>query len=453
MNIISNRFVILSIVALGFLSVSCSSHFLDVEPQQSVSGNTVIVDGNTAETAILGVYSQLQNRLYYGGDGYAATAYLSSGDHIWVGTLNYYNAFTTHSYRPDNTLLNNVWYQIYAVVNGANNVIDKVGALPSDAIDSDTRNRYIGEAYFIRALAFFDLARAWGNIPLVLQATSSVNDSDGIGQSNKQEVFARALEDLTLAEGLLPSTTDRNRVTRKTVYALKARVHLYNGDWQEAIDYSTRIIEDTDYELIGWSSFINDKNTRESIFELAFSTADQSAHYGSWSSGDYRNQFCPGPEIYAVLQQSAIGGDRSILIKDISTTAIRNYFVQELYWRPTGDNPTYILRLAEQYLIRAEAYLKIGSPNAAAALNDLNAVRNRANVDELSVSDTEELLTAIADERRVEFVLEPHRWFDLVRTQEAGNVLGVTDRNRWIFPIPYNDLAVDTDLVQNEGYD
>lgn len=439
-------------IITALASSSCSDYFLDAEPLESVSDATVIVDAATAQTAILGVYSQLQNRLYYGGDGYAAIAYLSSGDHIWVGTLNYYNAFPSHTYRPDNTLLNNVWSQIFAVINGANNVIEKVNALPEGTITPAVKNQYVGEAYFIRALAFFDLARAWGNIPIVLKPTISPNDFKGIGQSNQKQVYQQVLNDLDEAEGLLPATTNRNRITQKTVYALKARVHLYNEDWQKAIDYSSRIISDSNYELVSWSTILSNLNTRESIFELAFSSADQSAHFGSWSSKDYRNQFAPGPDIFQALQETDQAGDRKALIADNSSAAIRNYFVQKLYWRSTGENPTYILRLAEQYLIRAEAYLKIPTPNVALALQDLNAVRERAKAATPVITNSEQLLTAIAEERKLEFVLEPHRWFDLVRTKKAGEVLGITNPNLWIFPIPFNDLEVDDDLVPNPGY-
>src|SRR5690606_31053077 len=246
----------LALIGVSALAQSCTDYFLDIEPIESVSDNVVIVDEATAETAILGVYNQLQNRLYYGGDGYAAIAYLSSGDHIWVGTLNYYNAFPSHTYRPDNTLLNNVWSQIFAVINGANNVIEKVNALPEGTITPAVKNQYVGEAYFISALAFFDLARAWGNIPIVLKPTISPNDFKGIGQSNQKQVYQQVLNDLDEAEGLLPATTNRNRITQKTVYALKARVHLYNEDWQKAIDYSSRIISDSNYELVSWSTIL-----------------------------------------------------------------------------------------------------------------------------------------------------------------------------------------------------
>ena len=437
---------------LLFAFGSCKKYFLDAQPTQSISDQAVIVDSSTALSALLGVYDGLQSSNYYGGDGYAAAAFLSAGDGLWVGTLNYYNTFITHTYRADNTLLNNVWNDIYKTVNRANQVIDKVSGLDAKSISATARNQYVGEAYFIRALTFFDLARAWGNITLVLKPTSSAADVKGIKQSNQQQVYTQVLADLAKADSLLSNTLNRNRITKKTVAAFQARVYLYRNDWEQAETAATRIILDASYQLIDWTTFINNKATQESIFELQFTTSDPSAHYGSWSSASYRNQYCPSPVLYNLEQDPATGGDRKLLIKNISTPAITNYFVQQLYWRTNGDNPTYIFRLAEQYLIRAEARAKKATPDLTGALADLNAVRVRAKLSPATFTQQADILQAIEDERRAEFALEPHRWFDLVRTGRVGAVLGVTDQTNWIFPIPFNDIQANPDLVQNPSY-
>jgi len=446
----------LSLAALSLVTImtfgSCKKYFLDAQPTQSISDQAVIVDSSTSLSALLGVYDGLQSSNYYGGDGYAAAAFLSAGDGLWVGTLNYYNTFITHTYRSDNTLLSNVWNDIYKTVNRANQVIDKVSRLDARLISTAARNQYVGEAYFIRALTFFDLARAWGNITIIQKPTTSPADVKGIKQSTQQQTYAQVLADLTKADSLLPNTVNRNRVTKKTVGAFLARLYLYTGQWELAEAAATRAIADPNYKLIDWNTFINNKATQESIFELQFTTADPSAHYGSWSSVNYRNQYCPSATLYNLEQDPATGGDRKALIRNISTPAITNYFVQQLYWRANGDNPTYIFRLAEQYLIRAEARAKKASPDLIGALADLNAVRVRANVAPAAFTQQADIIQAIENERRVEFALEPHRWFDLVRTGRAGTVLGVTDQNKWIFPIPFNDIQANPDLTQNLSY-
>ena len=440
---------LLLMIGLAAILTSCKKTFLESESAQNIPDAAAIVDSSSALTATLGVYDALQDGNYYGGDGLAAAAFLSGGDGLWVGTLNYYNDFTTHTYRADNTLIYRIWYTIYKVVNRANHVIAKVPALDNKLISESKKNLYTGEAYFIRALAFFDLGRTWGNIPLVLTPTSGPEDVKGIKQSNQAAVYAQVEKDLLKADSLLPNTINRNRVTKNTVYAFLARLYLYTKQYDLAETYATKIITNTNYSLVDWNTFLNNKSTSESIFELLYTTADQSSHYGSWSSVNYRNQFCPTGTLYALIQDPAVGGDRKILIKDISTPAIANYYIQQLYWRVNGDNPTYVFRLGEQYLIRAEARLKKASPDLTGALADLNAIKGRAHVTASELTDKDDLVAAVLAERRVEFALEPQRWFDLVRTGTAG----LTDTTKYIYPIPYNDLAADKgDLVQNPLY-
>jgi len=439
---------------IGFFAIttSCKKTFLEAESAQNISDDAAIVDSASALTATLGVYDALQDGNYYGGDGLAAAAFLSGGDGLWVGTLNYYNDFTTHTYRADNTLIYRIWYTIFKAVNRANHVIAKVPALDNKLISDSKKNLYTGEAYFIRALAFFDLGRTWGNIPLVLTPTSGPDDVKGVKQSNQATVYAQVEKDLLKADSLLPNTVSRNRITKNTVYAFLARLYLYTKQYDLAETYASKIITNANYSLVDWNTFVNNKSTGESIFELQYTTTDASSHYGSWSSVNYRNQFCPNSTLYALIQDPAVGGDRKILIKDISTSSIANYYVQLLYWRTNGDNPTYVFRLAEQYLIRAEARLRKSTPDLTGALADINAVRKRANVTDLSLTSKDDLISAVLAERRVEFALEPQRWFDLVRTGTASTKIGLTDTTKNIYPIPYNDLAADHDLVQNPLY-
>lgn len=447
---LAHKKIFLLAFSLFFLLTSCEKDLLDFNPTESISDEFAIVDGQSAETALLGVYNKLQSSSYYGGDGYQAAAYLSGGDLLWVGTLNYYATFINHTYRADNRVINDAWYAIFRTVNGANHIIAKVPSLANN-ITEQQKNQFVGEAYFLRALAYFDLARAWGNVPIVLQPTNTISDANGIKQSPQEAVYDQVLADLNAAENLLGDPIHRNRATKNTVFALKARLYLYRKQWEAAADYASRIISQANhYSLIDWQTFINTKNSNESIFELAFSTLNTSAHFNAWSSVNYRNQFAPNRTLYDLTQSPSTGGDRKLLIRDNSSTAIPNYFVQNLYWRTTNDNPTYILRLAEQYLIRAEARAQLNDLNGS--LQDLNAIRSRAQITLFADNSQTALLQAIEDERRVEFALEPHRWFDLVRTEKASKLSGADDHNKWVFPIPYNDIAADPDLVQNPGY-
>ena len=133
-----------------------------------------------------------------------------------------------------------------------------------------------------------------------------------------------------------------------------------------------------------------------------------------------------------------------------SQRIIKNRWYGNLYYRSPASDPSYIIRIAELYLIRAEARAQQGKLTDAAA--DLNAVRDRSGLAATTAVTQEEILLAIENERRVEFALEPHRWFDLVRTGRADEVLNVTESFRLVLPIPADQILVDKAVEQNEGY-
>jgi hypothetical protein len=446
-NIIKIKFLLAGLIFLS-LATSCEDYFLNPESPQYISDEFAITDAQSAETAVLGIYSGLQNSNYYGGAGYQYAVSFSGGDHQWVGTLNYQQHFVTHTYRPENQTLLGAWNAIYSVVNRANHVIEKV---PQLNVAEETKNHWLGEAYTIRALSHFDLARAWGNIPVITTPTTSPNSASDVKQSVQNEVYTHVLTDLDKAETFADKTFNRNRVNIYSVYAFKARVHLYLRQWEKAEEYASKVIGNSNFDLISWDNILADKNTKESVWELAFSTADKSSYFSSYSTDGYRNTIAPNRELYNLLHSEA-GGERAKLVKDISTDTKLDYYVQLLYWRANDDNPAYLFRLAEQYLIRAEARAKKSNPDLVGALEDLNAIKSRANIAPSAASSIAQVSLDIENERRVELAFEPHRWFDLVRTERASDVLGVTDKTKWLFPIPYNDVQTDPNLIQNQGY-
>jgi starch-binding outer membrane protein, SusD/RagB family len=434
------------------LAVSCADDILDTEPVEYISDRFSITDEKSAEAALAGLYNKLQDGNYYGGAGFQGNVFLSGGDAVWTGTWDYLNHFVTHSVLADNLSIYRAWVAIYATINQANHIISKVPEVTDAGFSPSERNTILGEALFIRSLAYFDLARTWGNIPIVLQPTNSVNDFDGVKQSNQTQVYQQVLSDLGKAIDLLPDALRRSRVSKAAAQALKARVHLYNEEWEKAEEYASLIISNSNYKLIDWQTFLGGLETPESIFELAFTTSDPSVHYSNWTNPAGRAQWAPAKTLVDLLKNPEVAGSRQAKVRDDSAPGKANYFVQQLWWRPAGNNPTYILRLSEQYLIRAEARVRKVSPDVSGALADLDAVRNRSQLPPSTKSSVVEVLDEIENERRLEFAFEPHRWYDLVRTGRAAEVLGVTDQRKWIFPIPFNDVQTDKDLVQNPGY-
>ncbi|WP_420153309.1 RagB/SusD family nutrient uptake outer membrane protein [Siphonobacter sp.] len=438
------------LVSILFLT-SCQS-FLDVKPKESISDAVTITDKTSAETAVRGVYSAVASSNYYG-TNFQAIGYLSGDNVEWTGSQSIVQEFINHKVNADNGMVSGVWIAIYQTINRANNVLAKVNDVADPALITALKNQYLGEAYFVRALAYFDLARVWGGVPLITKPTVTPADNRGIARSSTAETYAQVLKDLDAAESLLPATTDRYRATQKTVWALKARYYLYQKDWVKAEEYASKIIGDaTNYTLIKpYRTFFADnaRGTQESIFEIFYNgTTEINAHRGQWqpqTNGGTR-QWAPNTALVTLLNDASVGGNRSVLVAKDN----QNRWYGNLYYRNPGSDPSYVLRIAEQYLIRSEA--RAQQNKLTTALSDLNAVRDRAGLPAATAATSEDVLLAIENERRVEFALEPHRWFDLVRTGRAAAVLGVTDSKRYVLPLPVDQLLVDKALVQNEGY-
>lgn len=441
------QYILLTAISLS--TVSCSD-FLDQKPDNYISDAAVIQTLSSAKAALNGAYHDLASSSYYGGQYFDAGVNLAADNVTWTGSLNYYYDFDTHQYSAENQLLSYAWYAIYATVNQTNQVIDKVTVL-NDGSESE-RRRIIAEATVIRSLAFFDLARTWGNIPVVKQATSSPTQFDGVKQTKAKDVYRLVVDDVLAIYNDLSELSDRVHVTRSAADAFLARVYLYLEQWDKAEQYASKVIDNGNYTLGTIQDLIDNKETAESIWELAYSSSFTNQQSTYWRSPDQggRHEWGPSKELVQLLADPTVGGDRKAFYQDFSSVQVPDYFVGTLYHRSTLDDDVIIFRLAEQYLIRAEA--RANQQNVSGALSDLNIIRRRANVSEIvDVASTQELLNLIADERRVELALEPHRWFDLIRTGKAESVLGIKTYQT-LFPIPYNDIQADKDLVQNDNY-
>jgi starch-binding outer membrane protein, SusD/RagB family len=429
---------------------SCKK-FLDVEPRDAVSDEETIVDGASAATAVRGMYRQLGTDNYYG-YLFQTFGYLSGDNVQWTGSQSVIQQFISHDVKADNTNIDSAWAAIYATINRANQIIDKVpGVAVSATFPDATKNQLLGEAYFVRALSYFDLARTWGGVQLILKPTVTIHDTQGVKRSSLADTYAQVLSDLNTAEPLLPDTVNRYRATQQTVWALKARFYLYQNDWNDAETYATKLIGNSSYVLLKpYSAFFanNVVGTQESIFEISYSAANTNSHRTFWqppANGGTR-QWAPNDAFIALVTDPAIGGNRSVTVAKTS----EGLWYGNFYYRSPATDPAYILRIAEQYLIRAEA--RANNNDLTGALADLDAVRDRAGLPASTAASPSDILLAIENERRLEFAFEPHRWYDLVRTNRAAAVLGVTNTQKYVMPIPQAQLAVDPASEPNPGY-
>jgi starch-binding outer membrane protein, SusD/RagB family len=448
---------IIYIIPAILLLASCKK-FLAVEPKQNVDASLAIVDAGSAATAATGLLHTLATDGYYGSN-FPAISYLAGGDIQWTGSLADPSEINKHLTSATNGDILSAWTTIYQTISQANYIIADVPKVTDPLFTTAARNQYLGEAYFIRALAYFDLARGWGGVQLILKPTTSPGDDTGIPRSSLAATYAQVLSDLNAAEPLVPTVVNRNRVSTSTVWALKARFYLYNKQWALAEQYATQVISDaTDYSLVTpYSAFFANNVTlsKESILELAYvaGQTNGASNYFLPPALGGRREWAPNAALVASLNDPTIGGNRSALIAE--TAPPGNLWYGQLYYRkPVGTDPAYVIRLAEIYLIRSEA--RAEQSNFSGSLSDLNAVRSRAGVAASTASpDLADILLALEQERRVEFPFEADRFFNLVRTGRAQTVLSLPDTHLYLFPIPYSQTLVDPELAPpntNPGY-
>ncbi|WP_448700575.1 RagB/SusD family nutrient uptake outer membrane protein [Mucilaginibacter sp. AW1-3] len=450
---------VISLFAILLVLSSCKK-YLEVQPELQVDQSQAIVDAGTAGTAATGLLNALASNGYYGSN-FQALSYLSGGDIQWTGSQSDPSEITKHLTSATNGYVQSAWTAIYKTISQANYIIDKVPGIQDPLLTTAVRNQYLGEAYFIRALAYFDLARGWGGVQLILKPTYASTDNVGVPRSSLADTYTQVLADLNTAEGLVPIAINRNRVSVKTIQALKARFYLYQKQWALAEQYATLVINDaTDYSLVTpYSTFFANSvtNTKESILELAYTSSNTNGHSNWWLPPALggRREWAPNDALVTLLNDPNIGGSRSALIA--RTAPPGNLWYGQLYYRtPVGTDPAYVIRLSEIYLIRSEARAyQSNLVGANSAQSDLNAVRTRAGIPVSTAATLSDILLALEKERQVEFPFESDRWFNLVRTDRAQTVLSLPDKHLYLFPIPYNETLVDPNLAganRNPGY-
>ena len=181
-------------IGLVALLTSCAN-YLDVKPLESISDTQTIYDKTSSETAIRGVYSALASGNYYG-TTFQSIGYLSGDNIQWTGSQSQVQEFINKKVNAENSTISGAWTAIYVTINRANNVLTKVPTVTDPLLTETLKNQIIGEAYFIRALAYFDLARTWGGVPIVTKPTASPTENRGIGRSTQAETYAQVLRDL-----------------------------------------------------------------------------------------------------------------------------------------------------------------------------------------------------------------------------------------------------------------
>jgi starch-binding outer membrane protein, SusD/RagB family len=434
---------ILAWVAVAAVMAACESP-LDTNPTASIDATTALTSKRGIDLALNGVYRIALSGNLYGRDH---TVYAD----LYGDNLDFSGTFTTDreiSLRNPTTGNGDVlaiWSTSYQGISRANYILD---ALPTVSDMTDAQKALArGEALFERSLYYYILNNWYGGVPLVLEHSEGVSDASLVARNTTAEVWAQVEKDIEEAITLLGNARVNGKATQGAANALAARVYLEDGKYDKARDKATAVINNALYKLTNnYADNFRTKNSTESILEVQ-STINSTNSLAFWYfpvalGGRYG--FNPSTS----LDQAFEAGDT----RKATTIAFSGALDYSVKFNriSTQDDNLPVLRLSEQYLIRAEANARLGAADAI-VLADLNVVRARAGLAASTAAGQTALLDAILRERRVELALEGHRFFDLRRHGRATTVLGIS-ASRLVFPIPQAERDVNANLAQNPGY-
>lgn len=438
---------LLYILIIIFTAISCD--VVDVEPLDAISATQAFKTKEDIDKGILGAYASFQSLSYYGRTyGIFADLAADNLSHPVDATATEYAEVDNNNILPENGSNSNMWAIMYDGINVANNVISKVPTIEN--MTTEEKNIALAELYFIRALNHFNLTRYYGAIPLKLEPTIGVTNLDA-PRVPVAEVYAQIITDLNFAAENLPNSGTKIRGSKFAAKALLARVYLYQGNFQQAAAMASDVINNGGYTLLSNYADVFEDETAESIFEISFSQMERNriAEYNFPKSLNGRREVEPSQNLLDAYEADDDRFDGSIAFAGNLAYAIK-YDDLNL-----GADNFIVIRLADMFLIRAEAMAKGSSPEATQIKTDINTIRTRAGLPSVTSNSIDQLISIIEKERRVEFAFEGHRWFDLVRTGRAIDVLeNVTSINQTLFPIPFDELQTNKDpgMVQNPGY-
>lgn len=454
--------LLISSAILSGSMLSCKKFTEISPPKNAVLGADVFKDSLSINGAIMGIYSSLSSGALISGN---ASAYLGlSADELnKIRTNNNALQLQNNALSATNGNTGDLWSAAYRVIAEANSCI--VG-LKASNITAVRAAQYSAEAKYLRAYCYFYLVNLYGNIPLVL--TNDYQQESNVSRTPSSSIYLQIIQDLTDAQMSLPgsyATGQYVRATRWAAAALLARVNLYEQRWAMAETLSTNVINNSGATLTADPNDVFLINSSETIWQI-----QQPSYYKNALDNSVLFDFGSGYNLTNSLVKSFESGDqrkRAWIYDDMINTG--NYLPYKYKANTYSGNTTeytMMLRLAEQYLIRAESRARLN--NTIGAINDLNIIRTRAGLPNLlSNLSQAQCVAAVEQERRIEFCFEwGNRWLDLKRTPSltgvasktrADDVLPVNKAISWesmdlLYPIPFKDIALNRNLTQNPGY-
>jgi hypothetical protein len=474
-NMITRNKIWILLVPVLALLFSCSEK-LDIRPKQSIDAEAALTTPDNIQATLIGAYLTARSANIFGSQfNEYSELYATTGDMIFIGTYQQPREFEDKEATVTNSYVSGTWIDGYQLINICNTLLDEETLA---ILDDEDKSRIEGEARFLRGWVMFEMIRYFGlpyepgqansqpGIPIILTPTKDVSDAVKVARNTVAECYTQIIADLVAARDLLPPSNDVY-ATNWAARAVLARIYLQTGQYSAAATEANFIIQNGPFALVGHplQAFNNTSNSPEDIFALqnnvASNTSWLSVMYASLNGmgrGDYEIQqvfldkFNPA-DLRGMFQEDT---EESYTIDNINMmyykgvgTIINNGGINTAKW---GDYYANIplIRLAEMYLIRAEANFEDTGADIGprTPTQDINTVRARSNAPLYTGTVTRQ---QIRDERYFELCWEGHRLHDLKRWKvnigsypyNAGNL---------ILPIPFREMEVNDLLVQNEWY-
>ena len=484
------KYNLIAIALLGFSFSSCSD-FLEQNPQTDLSENDFYKTADDILSAVNGAYSSLQEGDIYGNWYVFGEIPSDNTRNQLSGSVTTQNEFDQFYIDTQNSMIANFWKAAYKVINRTNTILGRIDGIE---INTELANRYKLECKFIRALMYFNLVRVYGDVPLVLKEIS-ISESYDILREPKENVYNQIIADLKEAQDLPVSysTAEDGRATQGAAKALLANVYMTLHKYAEAETILAEIINSGRYSLLentpgslnidGYKNVFSpvNHNSKEGIFEIQFLKGG----YGEGSN--YANNFAPENSGTNVVAVGGTGGnnipemdiynayEEGDLRRDFSMSLgyydnrKNNEWVESRYVCKFMDVPYQnndasnnypVIRYADVILMYAEALNQNGK--TAEACKYLNMTRRRGfgyqtaetSPVDLQTTDKAQFALMVEQERRVDLAFENHRWFDLIRTGRAVEVMrskGFSlNETNLICPIPQKQIDVNPKLTQND---
>ena len=453
---------------LFVLATSCSKDFIDNPPEDNITVDNFY---NNDEQVLAGSASMYNYPWFHFNSVFILCLDVYAGNAL--GSYSDIVEFENFAVNQGNQMASEAWQSFFLVVAFANNQLYALENKIGPDVSEDVKNWSRGESLFMRALAYFYLVRTYGAVP-ILEDVSIYGTDAPIYRNTVEDVYTFIIRDLTEAADLLPpswAASNAGRVTSGAANGLLAKVYLTRGDYANTLTYANKVIGSNLYSLLpNYGNIFNHpeyNNCAESVFELQFVAPAQGSHWGYTNThqaylagagritgaGDGWATFVPSNDLlrdyepndqrryYTVMEEgnyypdlcttdggftveNALGGSNYVAFRKYVIGSNAEY--SNIGFMNTDIN-THILRYADILLMRAEAILGTStSTTDVTALGDINAVRARAGLPAL----TSVTLDDILHERRMEFVIEGDRWYDLARINrsEAIDILSNTDR-------------------------